>query len=72
VCVWGGGLDMYMYMYIYIRLCIYIHSCVFGCVCVCFELSLTHIDAAKGIHMFVCMHVYNDSMQHISSNTSQQ
>ncbi len=81
MCVFVGvgvGVGVYIFIHLLLSLimcvCVCLCVCVYMyivclCVCVFRALSHTHIDAAKGIHMFVCMHVYNDSMQQISLKT---
>ena len=68
-------------MYVYVCVCVSVCVCVCVCacvrVCVCIYICRSKKCAPmrcmlEGIHMFVCLHVYNDSMQHISLNASQQ
>ena len=56
-----------MYVYVCMYMCIYIHTFIYLTL---EEVWSNAIDARR--HTYVCMHVHNDSMQHISLNTSQQ
>jgi len=55
-----------MYVYVCMYVCIYIHTFIYLTL---EEVWSNAIDARR--HTYVCMHVYNDSMHHISLNTSQ-
>jgi hypothetical protein len=64
---------MHVYVCVCVCVCVRVLVCVCVCVCVCRSKKCAAMRCMlEGIHMFVCMHVYTDSMHHISLNASQQ